>query len=177
MDFILLSYLTRMKAYLNILILMLMSLHSSAQMQLDNSEIARTMQKLADTTVIVQYPSVWDSSPQLYLFSKKGDTINTYLYQRPEYRKIHNKVPKGVASAILLKDIREYRSEPVGINRYFTIKDNDPDTLRKIWNDLVKLKLWNTKDDAIEGSGCPVKKGSYLEVDDGGGIYTFNKQK
>ncbi|MGN8057572.1 hypothetical protein ACTJKN_14940 [Pedobacter sp. 22163] len=160
-----------MKTYLTIVTLLLTFFQSSAQTQLNDSEIAKTMQTLADTTIIVQFPSVWNSSPQLYLLSKKGDTINTYIYQRPKYRKTTSKVPNGVARAIWLKDLSEYRSESVRINRYFTIKDTDPDTLRKLWDDVVKLQLWRTKDDAIEGSGCPTKKGSYLKVEDGGGVY------
>jgi len=160
-----------MKTSLAILTLFLTCLCANGQTQLADSEIAKTMQVLADTTIIVQYPGVWNSGPQLYLISKKGDTINTYLYQRPPYRKIVGKVARGVANAIVLKEFREYRDEPVGINRYFTIIDDNPDTLRMVWNDLLKLQLWRTKDDAIEGSGCPVTKSSYIEIDDGGGVY------
>lgn len=160
-----------MKTFLAIILSLFTYYQVSAQTQLNDSEIAKAMQKLADTTIIVQYPSVWNDGPQLHFLSKKGDTINAYVYQRLKHRKLNTKVPGGVARAILLKDFSEYNSEPVRLNRYFTIKDTNPDTLKKLWNDVARLRLWNTKDDAVEGSGCPVTKNSNVFVEDGGGIY------
>jgi len=171
MDSIFLPHLKVMKTYLTLLPLLGMFLFGSAQTQLNDSEIAKTMQKLADTTIIIQYPSVWNNGPLLRFLSKKGDTINAYSYERPKYRKINSKVPTAVARTILNKDYMDYINEPVALNRYFIIRDLNPDTLKKLWNDVVKLNLWRIKDDAVEGSGCPVTKNSIFEVYDGGGIY------
>lgn len=148
-----------------------MFLKGQAQTQFNDSEIAKTMQKLADTTVIIQYPSNWSFGPLLYLLSKKGDTINAYVYQRPKLLKINSKIPKAIGRAILTKDYSDYTSEPVRLNRYFTIKDLHTDTLTNLWNEVTKLRLWSVKDDALEGSGCPITKKSNVTVYDGGGIY------
>lgn len=129
------------------------------------------MQKLADTTIIIQYPSVWNHGPLLHFLSKKGDTINAYAYERPKHRKINSKVPRAIGRAILTKDYSDYANEPVALNRYFIIRNIDPDTIKKLWNDVVKLRLWEIKDDAAEGSGCPVTKTTNVFVEDGGGIY------
>lgn len=160
-----------MKTCLAFLPILAMFLVGNAQTQLDDSEIARMMQKLADTTIIIQYPSVWNQGPLLRFLSKKGDTINAYAYERPKYRKINIKIPRSIARTILTKDYSDYASEPVALNRYFIIRDINQDTLQKMWNDVAKLRLWRIKDDAIEGSGCPVIKKSYMEIYDGGGIY------
>lgn len=160
-----------MKTCITLLIVLFSCNFLNAQTQLNDSEIARVMQKLADTTIILQYPSVWNNGPLLHFLSKKGDTINAYSYQRPNQRKTSSNVPTAVARAILLKDWSDYAREPVSINRYFTINDINPDTLKKLWNDVTKLHLWKIKDDAIEGAGCPVKKHSSVSVEDGGGLY------
>ncbi|KQM75231.1 hypothetical protein ASE74_20645 [Pedobacter sp. Leaf216] len=129
------------------------------------------MQKLSDTTVIIQYPSIWSHAPFLLFLSKTGDTITAYEYKRPEVRKVNGKVPSAIRSVMYYKDLTEYMNEPVSINRYFVEKDISLDTLRNLWNDILRLKLWYMKDDAIEGSGCPTIKGSNLTIHDAGGIY------
>ncbi|RZK73989.1 MAG: hypothetical protein EOO85_16165 [Pedobacter sp.] len=129
------------------------------------------MQKLSDTTVIIQYPSVWSHEPFLLFLSKTGDTITSYEYKRPEIRKVNGLVPSTIRKAMYYKGLTEYMNEPVSINRYFVEKDIAVDTLRNLWNDILSLKLWSMKDDAIEGSGCPMVKGSNVSIDDAGGIY------
>ncbi|WP_316809381.1 hypothetical protein [Pedobacter agri] len=142
-----------------------------AQTQLNDSNIAKTMQRLSDTTVIIQYPSIWSHGPFLLLLSKTGDTITAYEYKRPEARKVNLTVPSAIRRAMYYKDLTEYMNEQVSINRYFVEKAITLDKLRNLWNDVLRLNLWNMKDDAIEGSGCPTVKGSNLTIDDAGGIY------
>jgi len=129
------------------------------------------MQKLADTTIIIQFPSVWNDGPALRFLSKKGDTISAYVYLRPKQRKIDSKVPRATLGAVLHDDYMDYSKEPVALNRYFIIREINQDTLKTMWNDIVKLRLWRIKDDAVEGSGCPVTKTMNAFVEDGGGIY------
>jgi len=160
-----------MKTYLVLLSIVLTCLSGQAQTQLNDSDIAKVMQMLADTTVIVQYPSVWARGPFLHFLSKKGDTINAYTYQRPKDRKINSKLPMTVLRAILSQDYIDYINEDVRLNQYFAIRDINPDTLKRQWNDMLRLRLWNTKDDAVEGSGCPIAKGSNIIIHDAGGIY------
>jgi len=160
-----------MKTYITIVTILLTFFQSNAQTQLNDSEIAKTMQRLADTTIIVQYPSVWNNDAHLHLISKKGDTINAYSYERPKGRKINSKIPRAIGRTMLLEDLSDYTQEPVRINRYFTIEDTNPDTLRKLWSEILDLHLWKIKDDAIEGSGCPITSESNFSVIDGGGLY------
>lgn len=164
-------HLPSMKQYILLLILLMMYITGNAQTQLNDSHIAKTMQKLSDTTVIVQYPSVWSHGPFLLFLSKTGDTITAYEYQEPEVRKINGKVPSAIRRAMHYKDLTDFMNEKVAINRYFFAKDIEPDTLKNLWNDIIRLKLWYMKDDAIEGSGCPTTKGKNLTIDDGGEIY------
>lgn len=160
-----------MKQYLITIVLVSAYILGNAQTQLNDSNIAKTMQKLSDTTVIIQYPSVWSHEPFLILLSKTGDTITAYEYRRPEIRKVKGLVPFTIRKAMYYKDLTDYMNEPVSINRYFVDKDIAVDTLRNLWNDILGLKLWFMKDDTIEGSGCPTVKGSNVSIDDAGGIY------
>lgn len=160
-----------MKQYLITLMLVFTYILGNAQTQLNDSNIAKTMQRLSDTTVIIQYPSIWSNGPFLLFLSKTRDTITAYEYKRPEARKVNRTVPSAIRRAMYYKDLTEYMNEQVSINRYFVEKDITLDKLRNLWNDVLKLKLWDMKDDAIEGSGCPTVKGSNLTIHDAGGIY------
>ena len=160
-----------MKQYLITLALVSAYILGNAQTQLNDSNIAKTMQKLSDTTIIIQYPSVWSHEPFLLFLSKTGDTITAYEYRRPETRKLKGLVPSAIRKAMYYKDLTEYMNEPVSVNRYYVEKDIAVDILRNLWNDILSLKLWLIKDDAIEGSGCPTVKGSSVSIDDAGGIY------
>jgi hypothetical protein len=144
----------------------------SAQTQLSDSEIAKTMQKYSDTTIIVQYPSIWNGGPKLYFLSKKGDTLSCYLYKNIEQPKLINEIPKILGMKIFTPRIEEFLREPVRINRYFNVKNVQPDILLNFWKQVSAIELWKIKDDAAEGSGCPIdKEKGTMEIEDAGGIY------
>ncbi|WP_421945933.1 hypothetical protein [Pedobacter sp.] len=157
------------------LIILIACLSSSAfsQIQNEDSGIVKTMQRLADTTIILQYPSVWSRDPKIQFLSKKGDTINIYDYKQPKYTlKINSTLPKAMARAIYGNHYNEFWRESVSINRFFRVVDKSPDSLRLIWKQVIKLRPWKINDDAIDGEGCPLVKGKgVMTIDDAGGIY------
>ncbi|WP_316735263.1 hypothetical protein [Pedobacter aquatilis] len=144
-----------------------------SQVQFADSPIVKAMQRIADTTILIQHYSVWKRSPNVQFLSKKGDTINTYDYKQPKYTlKINSTLPKTMAKEMYSNHYDEFWKESVSINRFFKVVDKSPDSLWLFWNQVMKLKPWNINDDAVDGEGCPLVKGKgVMSIDDAGGIY------
>lgn len=127
-----------------------------------------------DSTIILQFNSNWIHSPEYFILSKKGDTLTAFKYQTlPAY---DNRIvmPKSVASKLRKNRITQIFSTPIDINQYFNPQFIDPDSIRKLWNNLSSLHPWQMKDDAKDGLGCPLEKGKDpIQIYDGGGITLF----
>lgn len=155
------------------LLLLIFYLSAFSQVQFEDSPIVKAMQRMADTTIIIQHYSVWKRSPDLQFLSKKGDTINTYDYKQPKYTlKINSTLPTAMARVIYGNHYDEFWKEPVAINRFFKVIDKSPDTLKLFWKQVMELSPWKISDDAVDGSGCPLVKGKgVMTIDDAGGVY------
>ncbi|WP_316844427.1 hypothetical protein [Pedobacter psychrodurus] len=160
-----------MNKFIILLLLITAFITSHAQKRDESTAMHKFMQANADSTIIVQYTGAWADSPVFYLLSKKGDTLTCYLYKDTRRYSSINKVPRKIAMAMSSRTMMDIYKTPVDINRFFNIKDIQPDSLLKFWDEVSALKPWLIKDDAIEGAGCPVgKKGEVYSIDDGGGI-------
>lgn len=169
-------HLYNMKKIITIIIILSITNNSFSQTktQYEDSIIAKHMQNNADTTIIVQYPNVWSTKPQIFLLSKYRDTIAAYLYADLRKINFNKKIPRKIALTIYSKTLYDFQKAPIEINQYFNVKDIEPDSLIKFWSEVAKLKLWSVKDDAVEGRGCPIdRKQGFLEIDDAGGTYVL----
>lgn len=173
MEFHNLQHLVIMNKLTATLSLLLTYMSAFSQVQFDDSPIVKAMQRIADSTIIIQHYSVWNRSPKLQFLSKKGDTINTYDYKQPKYTlKLNSALPSAMARVIYGSHYYEFWKEPVAINRFFKVIDKSPDTLKLFWKQVMKLKPWKISDDAVDGGGCPLVNGKEtVTIDDAGGVY------
>jgi hypothetical protein len=124
----------------------------------------------ADTTIIFRYTSNWIRLPEWFILSKKGDTLTAYSYQPHPFFDPRIELPEAMALK-LKKRIVRIRSVSVDINDYFNPVYLDHDTIITFWRNVTLLNPWRIKDDAQEGTGCPVVKGKQRNyIFDAGGI-------
>jgi len=140
------------------------------------------MQANADSTLVFEFTTNWFSTPAYYLLSKQGSNISTYTYKNFVKMKSPLGFPKEMAAA-LMKNQLKILDEPVDINVYFNPYTLPNTEKQKFWDDITTLKPWTLKDDAVEGTGCPLTKvGSetitYAIYDAGGArLYLITKDQ
>jgi hypothetical protein len=130
-----------------------------------------SFQKNSDSTIILSHLQNIYEYPDYFIVSKKGDTINMYTYRFRNLIEppINVEVPKAFAKAIAHVNYMAIDQAPA-INTLLKVMVVDKQILNMFWKDLINEKIWNIKDDVIEGEGCPVVKGkNVVEIFDGGG--------
>ncbi|TCD08511.1 hypothetical protein EZ449_11750 [Pedobacter frigidisoli] len=143
-----------------------------AQVRDESTALYKFMQVNADSTIIVQYTGGWIDPPNLYLLSKKGDTLTCYMYKDVRKYSSINKVPRRIAATISSRLMMEIYKTPIDVNQFFNVFDIKPDTLIKFWREVSALKPWDIKDDSVDGGGCPLNKNvNSISIEDGLGIW------
>lgn len=162
------------------LIILCLSMSLFAQTQIDKQKdrditpMHEFMKANMDSTIIYQSYSNWLHTPEYFMISKKGDTLTAYKYQSLYGYDNRIIVPNMMASKLDRRMAANIFSIPVDINQYFNPIYINPDSIKKFWNNLIRLNPWQIKDDSIEGEGCPVIKGKDSPIIyDGGGITLF----
>lgn len=128
-------------------------------------------QKNSDSTIILSHLQNIYEYPDYFIVSKKGDTINMYTYRFRNLIEtpINVDVPKAFAKAIARVNYMAIDQAPA-INTLLKVMVVDKQSLNTLWKDLMNEQIWNIKDDAVDGEGCPVVKGkNVIEIFDGGG--------
>jgi len=116
-------------------------------------------QQYTDSTIIVEY-QVEGYTPKYRILTKTNDIVNSYYYEPLDttWQKISSVEVKKNTPLILWHMISNkkvlFKDMPADINIFFNLAPMLPDTLKKIWKDILKLKPWNLEDEKIFGYGC-----------------------
>jgi hypothetical protein len=128
-------------------------------------------QQHADSTIILSHLQTIYDYPEYYIVSKTGDTINMYTYRYYAPIKTPGKVdvPKAIAQRVNKTNYEAMRALP-DINALFQVKVVSKDTLNRLWNAISRERIWEIKDDKMDGKGCPIIPGKEnVSLFDGGG--------
>lgn len=139
------------------------------------------MQANADTTIVVELVTNWVSiAPDVYLLSKKGDTLTCYTYRDLVYQRYGGiLIPTTVRRAMRKIHERRILTVPMDVNEFFSINVVSQQTLKSMWNEIISEQPWTLLDDEKEGEGCPIKSKNNQEIYDGGGVnlYLITKEE
>jgi len=156
----------------SVILLLVMSFTFNAHAQRHKSApLFDFFEKNSDSTIVLSHLQNIYEYPDYFIVSKKGDTINMYTYRFRNLIEtpINVEVPKAFAKAIARVNYMAIDQAPA-INTLLKVMVVDKQILNMFWKDLINEQIWNIKDDAIEGEGCPVVKGkNVVEIFDGGG--------
>ncbi len=130
------------------------------------------LQKNADTTIVFSYTYGFVNPPKFFILSKKSDTITLYKYDSV-FKNGLSKIPKKISDS-LYKLNRPWESFDVGINRFFTSVNINPESALEFWSKISDEKPFNLKDDSTIGEGCPNTNAEYIKnIYDGGGVEIY----
>src|SRR6476620_7807420 len=87
------------------------------------------------------------------VISKKGDTLTCYQHKPIDDTRVLSKVK--VPSMIMRTVFNKRLWEPVTVDGEFHLVVLDEQTILEFWDRLLQLKLWNLRDDAMDGQHCP----------------------
>lgn len=113
---------------------------------LDTSAIEQLLMERADSAFIFSGKSGWSVASDVFMLSKKGDTVTCYHYRPLRVnRKTLKEVPHSIANALLDK---------YGVD--FQVYEIPQDSARLFWAAIGALDPWQWRDDAVDGNGCPI---------------------
>ncbi|RYF21550.1 MAG: hypothetical protein EOO42_10370 [Flavobacteriales bacterium] len=159
-----------MKIFTLLFILLLSNSISYSQVP-KNAPLFQSLQKNADSTIVLEFVTGWIQKPSLKILSKKGDTISLYAYGDNRKSIKAGLTPKSIRDSIFEKNKNSIFSAPVAINVFFNSIYLREDSLRFFWNRTEKLKPWQITDDSMDGEGCKIRdaNGNAKNIYDGGG--------
>lgn len=133
------------------------------------------MQANADTTIVIEQVSNWTSvAPDVYLLSKKGDTLNCYTYRDLAYSRNRSfPIPAHIRQSMVKVYRHKILTEPVDVNEFFSVCAIKQETLKDLWKEIHRLKPWTLSDDKVDGEGCSLDKGRSPVIYDGGGLNLY----
>jgi len=98
------------------------------------------MQANTDTTIVIEQVTNWVAiSPEVYLISKKGDTLSCYTYRDLVYQRDNGiLIPTNIRRE--MKKIRECKilTNPMDVNEFFNVCALDQKTLSRMWDQARK---------------------------------------
>ncbi|MGN7990068.1 hypothetical protein ACTJKC_22195 [Pedobacter sp. 22226] len=146
------------------------SINVKAQNNIGITPMHKFFQKNADSTYILQGLGTFNI-PNYRILSIVGDTISIYTYKpRVVLDSKLKTIPKIFKDAFLKNNGNLIYLVPIDINVFFQPEYLKIDSLKQFWVKSSKLKMWEIKDDKIDGEGCDIKKNGDA-VSDGGKIY------
>lgn len=151
--------------------------HTEAFTQSNNNiaPLYKFMQVNADTTIVIEQVTNWvTTSPEAYLLSKKGDTLNCYIYRDLVYsRNRGNLIPTNVRRSMRKVHERKILTEPMDVNEFFNVGAVNQKTLKKLWKKIQGIKPWTLSDDKVDGEGCSLNQDARPVIYDGGGLNLY----
>ncbi|MFC0316952.1 hypothetical protein [Olivibacter oleidegradans] len=110
----------------------------------------------ADSTIIFTGSIPFGTAPEnILIISKKGDTISLFSY-RYAMREIpsYEGVPRSLADYI---SRTKYSRRGSVVGPFFEVHPISEKKGKKLWSALMQHHPWQLKDNAMLGTGCPVK--------------------
>jgi hypothetical protein len=182
MDFLTNRHLCRMRIInLFTVVLLLNSVSSLAQSNRKTELLYKFMQANSDTTIVFERVFNWvPISPEIYLISKKGDTLTCYTYRDLVYQRNEGiLIPTNIRREMRKISNRKILTDPINVNEFLNVCAINLKNLNKLWNGIKNEKPWSLLDDEIEGKGCFIDSKSIPKIHDGGGfnLYLITKSK
>lgn len=113
---------------------------------LDTGAIEQILMERADSALIFSGKSGWSVASDVFMLSKRGDTVTCYRYRPLKVnRNSLKEVPQPIANALLDKH---------GVD--FQVYEMPQDSARLFWKAVGELDPWQWRDDVAEGNGCPI---------------------
>ncbi len=133
------------------------------------------MQANADTTIAIEQVSNWITvAPNVYLLSKKGDTLNCYTYRDLAYSRSNSVlIPTHIRQSMYKVHKHKILTEPVDVNEFFSVCAIKQETLQDLWKQIHRLRPWTLSDDKVDGEGCGVNGRKSPVIYDGGGLNLY----
>lgn len=104
-----------------------------SQHRIDSSNLVKFLQRNADSSIMFYNRIVLlKSYPNYLIISKKGDSLTLYTYAHPGNSKHYDSI---------------YNTVEIDANQYFHTKILSSENRLKFWNDIMRLKPWQLKDD------------------------------
>ena len=153
--------------------------------QLDNGQnpLFTQLQKNTDSTIVYEYATNWISTPNLYILSKKSDTLNAFTYRNLAANHHSLGIIPGVRSEMRKENRHKILTAKIEMNEFFHYHPLRKKDIIEFWSELRALRPWSLTDDAVNGEGCPVvtaranEKGHALPenqvIYDGGGLRIY----
>ena len=138
------------------------------------------MQDNSDTTIVVENASNWvTDAPEIYLLSKKGDTLTCYTYRDLVYQRSGILIPKRIRGEMRKANRLKILVTEIDVNEFLYVSAIDQKTLGELWNKIKREKPWTLLDDQAEGQGCGMtsKSNAYISDDGGLNLYLITKSE
>lgn len=155
--------------------LLLISTDAFTQSHNKIEPLFKFMQANADTTIVIEQVTNWATiSPEAYFLSKKGDTLNCYIYRDLVYsRNFSILIPTNVRRSMRKVRERKIITEPMDVNEFFNVCAVNQKTLKKLWKQMNRIKPWTLNDDKVDGAGCSLDQDARPVIYDGGGLNLY----
>lgn len=120
-------------------------------------EFEEVFTRYADSTLVFGGVVPFSVGPDnVFIVSKKGDTVSFFTYHYDRYR-----LPRYETLPDSLGDFIRDKQFPRNVSKfgpYFTVHEISIKEGQKIWKQLMKLNPWKMADDNTYGESCPTVK-------------------
>lgn len=158
-----------------LLVGLLLLVHNDAISQSDKKiePLYKFMQANADTTIVIEQVTNWITiPPEVYLLSKKGDTLNCYTYRDLAYSRSSGfPIPVNVRRSMRKVNEHKIITTSKDVNEFFHVCAINQTTLKTLWQKMQRIKPWTLTDDKVDGAGCGLNARPVLY--DGGGLNLY----
>ncbi|MFC6102814.1 hypothetical protein [Olivibacter domesticus] len=121
----------------------------------NTDELEKLFKRYADSTLIFRGTIPLADAPEnLFIMSKKGDTVNLFTYHY--YQGDIPRYPESPDSLAAYITKEKYTQDGISVDPFFEVSEITQEQSKKLWNALMKQEPWQLEDDAVYGSDCSV---------------------